>query len=186
MLPTEPDQVTPVERRALDQLPRERDPSTSLEARTVHALRAEGLLHAKRRPGLVLPPAWLAAGIAAALALFTGGVTVGQWLGTRSTVQAIVAVEQANAMEVAALVQQTGSQYAAALAKLTQVPATADSEWVAQGREVALTALYTVADHMVQVAPNDPLVARILQAVDREDQSADGEAATTARQLVWF
>ena len=186
MLPTEPDQLTPDDRRALDQLPRQREPSSLLETRTVHALRAEGLLQGKRRPGWVLTPAWLAAGIAAALALFTGGVTVGQWLGTRSTVQAIVAVEQANAMEVAALVQQTGSQYAAALAQLTQVPATADSEWVAQGREVALTALYTVADHMVQVAPNDPLVARILQVADRDGSSVEGEAGTTARQLVWF
>lgn len=186
MLPTEPDRLTAGEQRALDQLPRDRDPGAMLEARTVSALRSEGLLQDRHRPTLALTPGWVAAGIAASLALFAGGMTVGQWLGTRSTVQAIVAVEQANAMEVAALVQQTGSQYAAALAKLNQVPTTADSEWVAQGREVALTALYTVADHMVQVAPNDPLVARILQVVDGGDPSAAGESGPAARQLVWF
>ena len=184
MSPTDPERLSAEERRALDRLPPEREPGALLEARTVHALRAEGLLQPNRRPAVVLTPAWLAAGIAASLALFAGGVTVGQWLGARSTVQAIVAVEQANAWEVAALVQKTGSQYADALARLNQVPTSADSESVAQGREVALTALYTVANHMVQVAPDDPLVARILQVIDRES-TAEGDPAA-ARQLVWF
>ena len=147
MLPTDPDQLSPAEREALDGLPREREPSAMLEERTVRALRNEGLFRPVRRGGINphAPFGWLAAGIAAALVLFASGVVVGQWMGARSTVQAIVAVEEANAREVAVLVQQTGSQYAAALAALTQVPSSAsDSNWVAQGREVALTALYTV------------------------------------------
>ncbi|MEE8360867.1 MAG: hypothetical protein V3R71_01870, partial [Gemmatimonadales bacterium] len=107
--------------------------------------------------------------------------------GARSTVQAIVAVEEANAREVAALVQQTGSQYAAALAALTQVPSSeSDSNWVAQGREVALTALYTVADQMVQVAPDDPLVARILQALEGDRRSSEEGSGTPVQQVVWF
>ena len=183
MLPTEPDRLSPAERRALDALPRERDPGSLLEARTVRALKREGLLRRRPRFRLVLTPAWLAAGVAASLAIFAGGVTVGQWLGTRSTVQAIVAVEQANAMEVAALVQQTGSQYVAALAQLSQVPDSGNGEWVAQGREVALNGLYNAANHLIQVAPDDPLVARIMQVVDPGEESP-GQAS--ARQLVWF
>ena len=144
MLPIDPDQLSPTEQEALDGLPREREPSLMLEERTVRALRSEGLFRPVRGRGINPhgPFGWLAAGIAAALVLFTSGVVVGQWMGTRSTVEVIVAVEEANAREVAALVQQTGSQYAAALAALTQVPSSAsDSNWVAQGREVALTLL---------------------------------------------
>jgi len=189
MLPTDPDQLSPAEREALDGLPREREPSAMLEERTVRALRNEGLFRPVRRGGINphAPFGWLAAGIAAALVLFASGVVVGQWMGGRSTVQAIVAVEEANAREVAALVQQTGSQYAAALAALTQVPSSeSDSNWVAQGREVALTALYTVADQMVQVAPDDPLVARILQVMEGEQRPPGEGSGTAVRQVVWF
>ena len=187
MLPTDPDQLSPEEREALDGLPREREPSRVLEQRTLNALRSEGLLRPVRGINPHGPFGWAAAGLAAALALFASGVVVGQWMGTRSTVQAIVAVEESNARQVAALVQQTGSQYAAALAALSQVPASAsDSNWVAQGREVALTALYTVADQMVQVAPDDPLVARILQALEGQQRSSEEGSATPVRQVVWF
>ncbi len=189
MLPIDPDQLSPTEQEALDGLPREREPSLMLEERTVRALRDEGLFRPVRGRGINPhgPFGWLAAGIAAALVSFTSGVVVGQWMGTRSTVEAIVAVEEENAREVAALVQQTGSQYAAALAALSQVPSSAaDSNWVAQGREVALTALYTVADQMVQVAPDDPLVARILQAMEGEQRPAGEESGTPVRQVVWF
>jgi len=158
-----------------------------LEERTVQALRSDGLLQPRRGINPYGPFGWMAAGVAAALALFAGGVVVGQWLGTRSTVQAIVAVEESNAREVAALVQQTGSQYAAALSALTQMPASAeDSTWVAQGREVAVTALYTVADHMIQVAPDDPLVARILQALEHDGEPAQEASGPSVRQVVWF
>ena len=191
MLPTDPDQLSPAEREALDGLPREREPSLMLEERTVRALRTEGLFRPVRGRARGINPhgpfGWLAAGIAAALVLFISGVVVGQWMGARSTVQAIVAVEEANAREIAALVQQTGSQYAAALAALTQVPSSAsDSNWVAQGREVALTGLYTVADRMVQVAPDDPLVARILQVLEEEQRPAAEGSGTPVRQVVWF
>ncbi len=187
MLPIDPDQLSPAERDALDDLPREREPSRMLEERTLSALRSEGLVRRPRGINPHGPFGWAAAGIAAALALFAGGVVVGQWLGTRTTVQAIVAVEESNAREVAALVQQTGTQYAAALAALTQVPASeSDSSWVAQGREVALTALYTVADQMVRVAPDDPLVARILSALEANESPSEEGSGTPVRQVVWF
>ncbi len=104
MLPIDPDQLSPAEREALNDLPREREPSRMLEERTLSALRSEGLVRRPRGINPHGPFGWAAAGIAAALALFAGGVVVGQWLGTRTTVQAIVAVEEANAREVAALV----------------------------------------------------------------------------------
>jgi hypothetical protein len=41
---TDPDDLTPVERRAFDELARERAPRTELEERVVAALRRRGLL----------------------------------------------------------------------------------------------------------------------------------------------
>jgi len=187
MLPTDPDYLSPAERAALAALPREREPSRLLEERTVETLRRETLLRRQRGIDPHAPFGWLAAGLAAALALFVSGVAVGQWLGTRSTVDALVAVEQSNAMRAASLVQQTGSQYAAALAALSQVPSSADdSAWVAQGKEAAVAALYTVADQMVQVAPDDPLVARILQALEAEGTPDEPSGDAPVRQVVWF
>jgi hypothetical protein len=57
---------------------------------------------------------------------------------------------------------------------------------VAQGREVALTALYTVANQMVRVAPDDPLVARILPALEGNESPSEEGSGTPVRQVVWF
>lgn len=74
--------LTPDERSAFASLPRERRPSDLLEERTVGALRAAGLLGARRRrdPRRAWPRA---AAAAAVLALMAGSFALGQRVGTR-------------------------------------------------------------------------------------------------------
>ena len=82
--------------QALDRLPREREPGRMLEQRTVRALREEGLLGGARpaaRIDLRDRPWWRsAAAIAAGIALFAGGLSVGQMLGARQTADAFQTV----------------------------------------------------------------------------------------------
>lgn len=189
MQSTDSNDLTPDERAAFDALPRSRQPSEFLEERVVGRLRREGIVGAAgRRAGRGWSPSWLAAGVAASVALFAGGVAVGQWLATRSTLEAMVTVQQHSAEQAAVLVQRSSSAYTAALAALARVPASADSSEVAQGKEAALTALYAVAEEMVRLAPNDPVVVRILQAFDQRTSTTPGTdpASGGMRQVVWF
>ena len=64
--------LTPEEQAELAALPRERTPGRLLEARTVQALRARGLL--PERPRRL---SWVAAGVAAAAGRVAGGAVVG-------------------------------------------------------------------------------------------------------------
>ncbi|MEO8578059.1 MAG: hypothetical protein ABI556_15220 [Gemmatimonadales bacterium] len=79
MMYSDETELTPDEIVALSALPREMQPSDLLEERVVHALRSEGNFGAaprsKRNSG-----AWVALRIAAALALFAGGVATGRYL----------------------------------------------------------------------------------------------------------
>lgn len=177
------DELTPEEQAALAALPLQREPSSLLEERTVLALRQEGLLRARRSRS------WQGAGWAAAVAagaiLYLGGIATGQWLSSRQTADALVAIERNNAMQAAVLVQQTGSAYAHAIAALSHVPDSSDRRYLVQGREVALTALYAAANEVVRLAPDDPVVVRILQVLDHEREHAD-TAGTATRRVIWF
>jgi hypothetical protein len=176
----EPMNLTPAERDALKGLPRERDPGELLEERTVRALREEGLLAPRPAPGAVADGAhrtgrghpWRrsAAAIAAGIALFAGGLSVGQVLGARQTADALqTAFEETDAL-LAAQVQRTGSDYVAALAALSEANgAAADS---GQALEVALTALWAAANQIVRLAPDDVLTARILQGFEARAQGS--------------
>jgi len=189
MQPMDSKDLAPDERAAFDALPRARSPSEFLEERVVGRLRREQLLGvARRRSGRGWSPSWLAAGVAASVALFAAGIVVGQWLATRSTLEAMVTVQQHSAEQAATLVQRSSSAYTAALAALARVPASADSSEVAQGKAAALTALYAVAEEMVRLAPNDPVVVRILQAFDQRTSTDPGSNPVSggARQVVWF
>jgi len=108
----------------------------------------------------------------------------GQWLANRQTAGMLTTMQQHGAMQAAVLVQQTGSAYAQAIAALGRVPISADSQHLAQGREVALTALYAAANQVVRLAPDDPVVARILQVLDREHP--DSGLARNTRRVFWF
>lgn len=165
-------------------LPREREPGRLLEERTVAALRKRGILKRKTRR---VPPAWMAGSIAASIALFAIGVVVGQWLGTRTTTEAFVAIQQTDAMRTALQVQRAGSAYVDALQALSQL---SDSTGVAvpqQGREVALTALHAAANEVIRLAPNDPIAAEILRGFQRvKQQQMQQQQRDPQRQIIWF
>jgi hypothetical protein len=72
-----PDELTPDERAAIGALPREALPPTSLEDATVAALRARGLL-APARSHRRWRGIQMLAGLAAAMALFLGGLLLGR------------------------------------------------------------------------------------------------------------
>ncbi len=174
--------LTPEEREALEALPRERDPGQLLEERTVRALRDEGLLVPQRDRGATNAgtqvrtsrPWWRsAAAIAAGIALFAGGLSVGQMLGARQTADAFHTVFEDSDARLASQLQRAGSDYVAALAALAAAEgeAAADS---GQALEVALTALWAAANEIVRLAPDDPLAARILQGFQaRAEQSTE-------------
>ncbi|HEY8164783.1 MAG TPA: hypothetical protein VIF83_04440 [Gemmatimonadaceae bacterium] len=70
-------ELTPSERAAFGSLPRERAPSDLLEERVVSELRSRGMLSRATRRGARFGTAWR---IAAALALFAGGVATGRFI----------------------------------------------------------------------------------------------------------
>jgi len=184
----EPVELTPSERAALAGLPRERDPGRLLEERTVRALREEGILAAPTgQAGLAGAPSGVdrarrpwwrsAAAIAAGIALFAGGLSVGQMLGARQTVDAFQTVFEEGDALLAARVQRTGSDYVAALAALSGADGSSVTD-TSQALEVALTALWAAASEIVRLAPDDPLAARILQGFQaKARESSDFSAA---------
>lgn len=173
------DELTAAERQALDELPRERDPGQLLEERTVRALREQGLLAARRvrsapaAEAAQMPshgrPWWRSAvALAAGIALFAGGMSIGQIMGSRQTAEAFQTVFEEGDVRLASQVQRTGSEYVAALEALSSADgAVADS---GQAVEVALTALWAAANEIVRLAPDDPLAARILQGFQARAQ----------------
>lgn len=168
------------------ELPDEVMPSPLLEERTVRALRKKGLLRRARS----FPTVWLAGSIAASLALFATGVVVGQYLGTRNTVQAIAQIQNSgDAAAAAAQVQQTGTAYVQAMAALVNAAQQNQSRGqdASQAREVALTALHEAANEVVRLAPNDPVAAKILQGLEQQRMQAQPRTARPSdRQIVWF
>ncbi len=172
------------DRARLARLPQEMSPPPDLEDRTVRALRGRGLLGRRRR--LPWAAVWIPAIAAASLVLFLGGVAVGQWLGARSTSQAMADMNRTNARQVAALVQRTGSAYNEALQVLGQVADSggADRALRTQSREVALNSLYTAAARIAHLYPDDPLAVRILQTFNDQRAREQGNAPT--RRVVWF
>jgi hypothetical protein len=184
MTETRNEDLSRAEREALDALPREANPGELLEERTVKALREEGLLaagaapvgQAPSREAAVPRPWWqLVAAIAASIALFAGGVSVGQVLGARQTADAFQTVFEDGDALLAAQVQRTGSDYVAALAALAETNgAVADSS---QAREVALTALWAAANEIVRLAPDDVLTARILQGFEAQARAQAQESS---------
>ena len=177
------DHLTPKERAAFEALPRERTPSRLLEQRTVKALRVRGVLQPKWHVSL---PGWVAAGLAASVALFASGIAVGQLMASRSTQEMVLAMNAQSAMQVATAVQRTGSEYTAALERLVALSDSGEQgSDLAQGREVALTALWTAADQIVRIMPDDPIATRIVQAFEFMIES-DSATAGEMRRVAWF
>lgn len=176
------DELTPEERRAFAALEKPNEPSAMLEERTVRALRAEGLLRGRHRVSL----SWLIAAAAAGAVLYLGGFATGQWLSNRQTTRIVSDLERNHTLEAAALVQRTGSAYAQAIAGLAGLRMPSDSLSVVQGREVALTALYSAANELVRLTPDDPLVVRILQVMEHDTPNTDTTQSAQMRRVIWF
>jgi len=178
------DDLTPRERATFDALPREDEPSALLEERTVRALRDRGLLRrAHGSPsgrGLFLSGGLLAAAAAVVCAALVGAFALGDSLGTGRTREAMLAMHD---QDSALSVQQASAAYLAALAELTRTTSAAPEARPAAETEAALASLYQVADQMVQLAPDDPLSVRILQAFEQIEAPASG---TNDDQIIWF
>jgi hypothetical protein len=179
---------TPEERAALDRLPSEEDPGELLEERTVAALKEEGLLPtpqapasgptARRRRGrgsyLTRPAAgWWAAGIAAALALFFGGLAIGQARSDAATMDMVRAIRSAETTDRPSLVQQTGSLYVDAVASLAAARAQGNEEAVGTGVEVGIAALYAAAYELARLHPDNPRLQAVLEVLEPSAADAD-------------
>ena len=193
--PLDPVEPSAEERAAFESLPREREPGRMLEERTVKALRDEGLIGTPglsggpmdERPvaGTGGRPWWKsAAAIAAGIALFAGGLSVGQVLGARQTADAFQTVFEEGDALLASQVQRAGSDYVAALAALAESEGGAAAD-TGQALEVALTALWAAANEIVRLAPDDPLTARILQGFEAQAQES-GDYGANSQLLVEF
>jgi len=173
------------ERAEFAALSRERDPGRMLEERTVKALRRERLIGRPLRQRWYLRAPLVAAGLAASIALFASGLAVGQWLGTRTVADSMAAANQQTVMQAAAAVQRAGSAYVMALAALTQMADTTESQAVAQGREAAVNSLYAAVRELVVLAPDDPMAVTIRQELERL-RLGGGAEVTQVQNLVWF
>jgi hypothetical protein len=176
---TDPDDLAPDERRALHALPRERAASPLLEERVVRALRQRGVLR-RRRPA----PAWLAAGLAASLALFAGGFAVGQWTLSRRMADSFRDAQVHSAREAAAAVQRTGTAYITALAGLARYADSTGNGAVQQGREAALAALAAAAAQLADLDPADPVARSVEILLAAYEQPA--VERSRSRAVLWF
>lgn len=193
---TEETEWTDAEREALDRLPREMDPGRLLEERTVAELKERGLLRSgpdrddppvagegpasarRARVNRPLHPAWWAAGIAAALALFFAGLAMGQARSGISADSLAAALRSAETADRPSLIQQTGSLYVESLAGLTF--ARQDPETVGTGVEVGLAALYAATYEMARLYPDDLRLRQVLEALEA---SPIGDSETDTQ---WF
>lgn len=185
----ERDDLSPAERGAFAALPREVTPHPELEERTVAALQRAGVLPT---PISVAPSHgrvahggrrfWIPVAAAAALSLFTSGLVVGQYLGSRTTALAFIQ-GRATASEAAERVERAGNRYVQALAALSKAeamnPAQRDS-----ARVVALRVLSQAAEEMALLAPDDPLAAAVLRVQSQRNRQQTPEAAS--RSVVWY
>jgi hypothetical protein len=173
-------------KEALASLPRRVEPSADLEDRLVHALRLRGLIHPvvplfKQRPIGVA-----ALSLAASLVIFAAGVSFGHWLGASPSPQGQPA-DQLSAWEMAATVQRTGSQHAAALGNLAARLATAQPEEVELAKEVAMASLRAALQQVALLDPSDPTPARVLAELDAgEWDNAIPVRTGNEPWLVWF
>ena len=146
------DELTPVERRAFEALPREASLPADLEDRTVALLRRTGHLptpitvasrHGAKSPSL----RWIGIGAVAAAMIFASGMALGQYMGMRNA--ALVATASAhNAAEAEDRVTRSGDHYVAALASLAALRDTTDIEGRARAREAALRILGAAAEEV--------------------------------------
>jgi hypothetical protein len=149
----------------LARAPHEADPARDLWPKVARAVAAERGPSRPRLPRLPLQ-------IAAALALFVGGVVVGQRWGESPRAEAPQPLPQ-GPLAAAAEVQRAGSAYVSALSRLDESAGAAERE---QGVDAALSTLQGAAWELARLRPDDPQAGRILYTVS--EARGDGEGAT--------
>lgn len=165
---------------AVEALPRELDPGDLLEERTVRALRAAGLIGRRR----AFSRGWIAGATAAAIALFSSGLALGQWMAARNATNMMVAQQHADLQQTAAVVERAGNAYVQAMSKLAESSQPRTSADALYARETALTILHQAANQMVRLAPNDPVAVNILQGLDQAN--ARPPEHRKGRRVIWF
>ena len=177
--------LTPEFRRALDALPREKEPSAELEDRTAAALRQRGLI-ASRWSAPRRRPAWQPwLGVAAALLIFAAGTALGHRLGSSSAV-VVLAPAGDDARETAAFVQRTGSAHAAAIVQLAAALESAEARDVQLAREVSLAALRASLEALTRLDPSDPTPSLLLAQVQPIEASSVFRGPADEPWVVWF
>ncbi|MFN2383316.1 MAG: hypothetical protein ABR559_03525 [Gemmatimonadota bacterium] len=112
--------------------------------------------------------------IAAAIALFAGGVVVGQrWEDPAPASPPAPAT--ASPLDAAAEVQRAGTEYVTALSRLDATGGALERD---QGVEAALSALQGAAYELVRLRPGDPQAGRILYTVSEARADGDGTEPT--------
>jgi hypothetical protein len=181
------DDFTPLEQEALEALPRERTPSPFLEERVVKALRDRGVLRSRKRRTIELTAVRIAASAAAAVVLLVGGFALGRWTGERPAAQADTPAIEASGLALAASLQRAGTAYVSALGELAASDAAPRSDEMRQGREVALTTLYTAAGEVSRIVPKDHMAGQLLRALDvTVDPGSTAQDPTQTERVIWF
>ena len=158
----------------LARAPREAEPARDLWPEVARAIAvepavagesatADGARLRRRVPRLTLQ-------IAAALALFAGGILVGREWSEPSRVEAPAPVPE-GPLAAAAEVQRAGSAYVSALSRLDERAGALERD---QGVDVALSTLQGAAYELVRLRPDDPQAGRILYTVSEARGDGDG------------
>jgi hypothetical protein len=159
-------ELTSSEKRALNELPTERTPNDLLEERVVGSLHERGLLRNDRGRPLAVTRLRVAAAIAASLLLVLAGFAVGRWTSHSGADELPTTARQAHEFAVAASLQQAAGAYMVALEDLEHSLQTTSGEQARQGREVALATLYSAANRVARVVPEDRLADRFRDALN--------------------
>lgn len=174
--PHERTELTPEEKKAFETLPRDKMPGAALENRVVGALRERGVFEPARGRVVVLNARRFAAVAAAAVLLLAAGFALGQRTGARQDRPGDIVIPEANDISVAAALQRTGSEYVLALERFAEMPPSDNGEQAAQGREVALTTLYSAAGQVTRLVPREELTRQLIDAMyARQPVRTDGD-----------
>jgi hypothetical protein len=163
MRPHSEDDLNAAERAAYAELPREENPGRAVEDRIVRALTERGLLNRARASR----GAWWWVGVAAAAVVaFGAGLAAGEYRAEQRVERQLAAARDESARDAAMRVQQTGSAYVEAVARLGRLSAAGrNAEQTMQGHEIALSTLQAAVTELHQVSPNDPFTTRLLEAM---------------------
>ncbi len=166
------DELSDHEKAAFAELPTERLPPAPLEDRVVGALQQRGLLAPRRRVPLA---ARVATAVVAGLVLFVAGAGTGIRFAPTPAGAGGAAPDPESR---AARVQQTGSAYVEAVARLVDT-STDEGGSTDAGLEAAKAALHAATLELARLRPDDPTIRLMLTVL--EERAASGRRTT-----YWF